>query len=236
MKKKLSDPSLPQQVPEGFLFSDVESSQPQTPIYLYLAFGSILMFLSVLFLFDFGHQSSDIKDVLYLRDIAYLRYGGVLIMSLIGLPSLAYGISELWKNLPFHPAELIVPSYPLRLGEDCAVHYRRRLRKGNFARPARIEAKLMCDEWVQYTQGTDTVTKTHPIWQESLPTQTVAPGEHQASYIGHINIPLQGPPCISAEHNKIRWQLIIKLKAPGIPRACISTFLLKVLPESVATS
>jgi hypothetical protein len=219
--KRPRDPSVPQRIPEGFLFSDIESAQDR-PFFL-LIFGAFWTTVSVILLIASLHGA---------------EYGASLMMLLfiaIGLPILGMGILELWKKLTFLPAELILPSYPLRLGESCAIRYRRRLRKGTFGRSAHLEAQLMCDEWVQYTQGTDTVTKTHPIWEKALPPQTVVSGERQADYTGHISIRPQGPPSIFAKHNKIRWQLVIKLRAPGIPSDCISTFALNVLPESIAT-
>ncbi len=219
--KRLIDPSIPQRTPEGFLFSDAESAQSR-PFFL-LIFGIFWNTVSVILLVASLHEAEYFASLMMLFFLA------------IGLPILGLGFLEVWKNHLLHPAELILPSYPLRLGETCAIRYRRRLRQGAFTRSAELEAQLVCDEWVQYTQGTDTVTKTHPIWEKALPPQTVVSGERQADYTGHMSIRPQGPPSIFAKHNRIRWQLVVKLKAPGIPSDCISTFALNVMPESIAT-
>ena len=44
----------------------------------------------------------------------------------------------------------------------------------------------MCDEWVQYSKGTDTVTKTPQLLQVKLPSQSVISGESQIDYLGDI--------------------------------------------------
>jgi hypothetical protein len=220
-KKQPRDPAVPQRIPEGFLFSDVESAQSRP--FFFLIFGIFWNTVSVIILVASLHEAEYQASLMMLFFLAF------------GLPILGLGLLEVWKNYRLHPAELILPNYPLRLGETFTIRYRRRLRKGTFARSAQLEAQLLCDEWVQYKQGTDTVTKTHPIWEKAFPPQTVVSGERQADYLGKISIRPQGPPSIFAEHNKIRWQLVIKLRASGIPSDCISTFVFNVLPESIAT-
>jgi hypothetical protein len=220
MAKRPSEPSA-QASPEGFLLSDAESDKNQM-VFMWL-FSLVWTVVTATLLFNVLHDSLNLVSILI-----GLFIGGFL---LLGLLMLVGSVLETWKNIKLHPAELILPSYPLRLGESCTIRYRRRLRNGSFMRSAAIEAKLVCDEWVQYTQGTDTVTKTHLLWEQSLPPKTVVSGEQQADYASQINIRSEGPPSFSAEHNKIRWQLVVKLKAPGIPTACISTFSLKVMPE-----
>ncbi len=224
-KKRPRDPSVPQRTPEGFLLSDSESvGNPTVFLWIFSLFWTIF---SAIALFSILRDS--------INPVSVLMALFVSLFVLIGLFFVGMSLLETWKNFKLHPAELILPSYPLRLGESCTIHYRRRLRNGSFSRAAHLEAKVICDEWVQYRQGTDTVTKTHTLWETAFPSKTVVSGERQADYTGRIDIRPEGPPSFFAEHNKIRWQLIIKLRAPGIPSACISTFLINVMPESVAT-
>jgi hypothetical protein len=224
-KKRPHDPSVPQRIPEGFLLLDTESVGNQT---VFLWFFSLFWTIwSAIALFATLHDP--------INPVSLFMALFISIFVIVGLFMVGMSLLETWKNLKLYPAELILPSYPLRLGESCTIQYRRRLRKGSFSRAAQLEAKFVCDEWVQYTQGTDTVTKNHLLWETILPSKTVDSGERQADYIGGIDIRPEGPPSFFAEHNKIRWQLIIKLRAPGIPSACISTFLINVLPESIAT-
>jgi hypothetical protein len=220
-QKQLIDPSMSQRIPEGFLLSDVESVEKQ---FVFLWIISLFWTItSGLVLFNI------LRDTINPASILIGLFLSIFV--LIGLLMLGASLLETWKTIQLHPAELVLPSYPLRLGESCSIRYQRRRRQGSFTRSATVEAKLICDEWVQYTQGTDTVTKTHALWEQVLSTQTVVSGEQQAYYTEKIHIRPEGPPSFLAEHNKIRWQLIIKLRAPGIPSACISTFSLKVLPE-----
>ncbi len=124
-----------------------------------------------------------------------------------------------------------MPKYPLRLGETCPIYYRRRLRNGTLSKSAHIEAQLTCDEWVQYSQDTDTITKTHDLWKQPLPESSIVSGERQADYSEKIEMLPQHLPSFYAKHNQIRWMLTIKLKVPSIPQVCESNFYLKVLPE-----
>ena len=96
---------------------------------------------------------------------------------------------------------------------------------------AEIAVELTCDEWVQYRQGTDTRIKTHSLHEAQLPTHTVITGEHQADYEHKISISAEETPSFLAEHNQVRWRLVVNLKVPGIPAKCQSEFLLQVLPE-----
>ena len=207
----------PQRVPEGFLLS-VEMSDRKRGL-AFSIFGFIWTAFIVLMM------------VLVVRDSAYI---GVFFLSLflaIGLCLLGVGLWYMLISIRLYPAELILPKYPLRLGETCPIHYRRRLRGGTFTKPGNIEVQLVCDEWVQYKQGTDTKTKTHSLYEVQLPECSIVTGERQADYESQVEISAEAPPSFSAEHNRVRWRVIVKLKVPGIPRTCESEFLLKVVPE-----
>ena len=209
--------STPQRVPEGFLLS-VGMSDRKKGIALSI-FGLIWTVVSISIL-SVATQEAD-----------YVAMFMLSLFVVVGLLLTGAGLLDIWTSLKLYPAELILPKYPLRLGEICPIHYRRRLRNGTFTKPGEIEAALICDEWVQYTQGTDTKTKTHCLYELKLPARSVVTGEHQADYESKIQISAEAPPAFSAEHNKVRWRLVIKLKVPGLPRVCQSEFFLNVVPE-----
>lgn len=190
-----------------------------------VAVGLFWTILTAIALFDFLQSIS-------LFSIFFIAFIGLFVVA--GLFLLGFGLLLTWTDLKLHPAELILPKYPLRLGETCPIYYRRRLRNGTLNRSARIEAQLTCDEWVQYSQGTDTVTKTHELWKQPLPESSIVSGETQADYSEEIKILPQYPPSFYAKYSQIRWLLTIKLRVPGIPQVCESTFHLQVLPEVLA--
>ena len=214
----------PQRGPEGFVLT-VSQSQRQAGIYAVL-FGLVWTAFSIVamvVLFQDTHILFAIFPAVFI---------GLFVV--IGILILGCGLLEMWTNTKLYPAELILPKYPLRLGETCSIHYRRRLRNGTFSKPGEIEAQLICDEWVEYTQGTDTVRKTHDLHKSELPTRTIVTGERQADYESKIAISSKELPSFSAKHNQIRWRVIVKLKVPGIPQKCQSEFSLQVLPEVLA--
>lgn len=216
--------SLAKRSHEGFVLQVSASQKYQ---------GTILLVFGLFWtLFTGAMLYGVIQDNIGLMAILPAMFLGLFV--LIGLLCTGAAIAEMWKNSKVHLPELILPSYPLRLGETIAVHYRRRLRNNSFRSSATVDAELVCDEWVQYSQGTDTVTKTHTIWQQTLPEQTVDSGESQADYTTDIHIKPQGPPSFSSSHNKIRYRLIFKLHAPNMRSAYESEFSLQVNPEQIA--
>lgn len=215
----------PQRTPEGFLLS-VSKMDRNIWIFL-LIFGFIWTGISGFILFNVWQEPANFLKPFLLVFVS--------VFVLVGLFFCALGLSDLWVKSKLHPAELILPQYPLRLGESCSMHYRRRLRNGTFAKPAEIKARLICDEWVEYRQGTDTVSKTHDLWEMKLPTRTVVTGERQADYENEIAIPLEAFPSFYARHNKVRWRIIVNLTVPGIPQVCRSEFSLNVVPEMVVS-
>ncbi len=212
---------IPQRGPEGFVLT-VSHAQRWAGLHACI-FGLIWTAVSIFVLTTVSQKPF---DLLGLFPAVFIS-----LFVLIGIFVLGTGLLEIWTNTRLHPAELILPTYPLRLGEICSIHYRRRLRKGTFRKSGEIEAQLVCDEWVQYTQGTDTITKTHELYESTLPTRTVVTGERQADYESKIVISNQEFPSFSASHNQIRWRIIVKLKVPGIPQKCQSEFFFQVLPE-----
>ena len=221
VKKQPVQADVPQRIPEGFLLT-VSQQEQKMSLYL-LIFGLVWTATSLTFLL------MTMRAPMSWVVVFTLLFVGVFVI--IGIAILGFGLLEIWTNLQLYPAELIMPKYPLRMGESCPIRYRRRFRHGALSSPGQIEAQISCDEWIEYRQGTDLVTKTQTLWEKSLPSQTVLSGESQADYSSEIQIPIAQPPSFDAAHNKIRWQLIVKLQVPGIPQVCRSIFHLKIMPE-----
>lgn len=222
-KKQPAQPHVPQRTAEGFVFTPI-AQEKYVGIFLVIS-GLCWTMLTAISLFDLL-RSINLFSIFFIAFISLFMVAGLFI--------LGFGLLQIWTDLKLYPAELILPKYPLRLGETCPIYYRRRPRNGTLNKSARIEAQLTCDEWVQYSQGTDTVTKTHELWKQPLPESSIVSGETQADYSEEIKILPQYPPSFYAKHSQIRWLLTIKLRVPGIPQVCESIFYLQVLPEVLA--
>ena len=72
----------------------------------------------------------------------------------------------------------------------------------------------MCEEWVEYTVGTDTRTDTHDVvkLRSSSPSQLIADG---VEAVLTVAIPADaGGPTVDLDHNKVRWRLDTRLGEP----------------------
>ena len=219
------DKEVPQRTPEGFLLMESKLDR------------RVGMFFSVFGLFWTGFSGFMFFYVLQ-QPANFMKPFSLLFVSvfvLIGLILIGLGVMQLWIDSKLHPAELVLSRYPLRPGETCDVRYRRRLRKGRFPKGSKVEVKLLCDEWVEYRQGTDTRQKTQDIWSLQLPARQIAAGVAQADYGSEFCIPADGAPSFFAAHNRVRWRLIVNLDVPGIPQVCRSDFWLNIVPEKHAS-
>ncbi|MGB3301036.1 MAG: hypothetical protein WBA76_22430, partial [Phormidesmis sp.] len=205
IKRQITELSIPQRTSEGFVFTAS----------VYERYTGIVMAI-------FGLSWSAIALIPLLALLQLINVFSIFLIAFVGLFEVlgllffGSGLLQMWTNLKLHPAELVLPKYPLRLGETCPLYYRRRLRKGTLSASAHIKAQLVCDEWVQYSEGTDTISKTHELWKKLLPERSIVSGERQADYSEKIEIPSQYPPSFYAKCNQVRWLLTITLKIPGI--------------------
>ena len=217
----------PERVPEGFLLYDPGdriSWGQSTFIVIWLAIWcgvSFPMFAFGLFAFFAQPGLSTLLPVLFIS-----------IFAIIGLIGIGWALRSLLVIAKLQPGEIVLPSYPLRLGESCNLRYRRQLRSGSISRPGTISAKWLCYEWVQYRQGTDTRTVTHTLWETDLPERSISAGTRRVEYDARVEVNPQYPPSIDASHNQVRWELRVSVKLPGIPKDD-SHFRLKILPETV---
>ncbi len=118
-----------------------------------------------------------------------------------------------WSNptLEFTP-------WPPQLGRVMTVVYRRRpisnRARGKLLGSVEVQATVRCEEWVQYTVGTDTRTERHDVatirW--SAPSNPVD-GGIEAVFTIHIPTDVGGP-SINLDHNRVRWDLTSRLGHP----------------------
>jgi hypothetical protein len=145
------------------------------------------------------------------------------------LLELARWTRNAWK---LQPARLVLPRWPLRLGESVRVTYHRPFRR-DVVHPGELRARLVCMELVFYWEGTERQSTSAPVWDEELPLLAVPAGSDGAHAEWVLRIPPEGAPSFRARSNRILWGLEILLRVPGAVTGH-STFALQVAPEVVA--
>ena len=227
--EKLSKGRLisPERIPEGFLWVDVKGSWSTAEVLL--SSLGILVYCSISFSFFAGWLFSF---------LATPSWGPLLPLLFVGMFAAA-GVGMIWKGLrwlrivtKFYPGEVVLTSYPLRLGETFRLRFRRPLRRGYTRSLGEITAKWLCYEWVQYLQGTDIETKTHILWEQDLPLMTVSTGTQVVTYETKLTVLPEGPPSLDAQHYQVRWEIHISVDVPGIPKDT-ALFRFEVTPEAV---
>ncbi|MEO0354172.1 MAG: hypothetical protein AAF268_05045 [Cyanobacteria bacterium P01_A01_bin.3] len=217
----------PDRVPEGVLLQDPGdrlSWGSSTFIIVWLAIWcgvSFPMFVVFLLAFIAEPMPATFFSVLF-----------VSLFAVIGLVGIGWALRSLLVIAKLQPGEIVLPSYPLRLGESLNIRYRRQLRRGSISRPGSIRAKWLCYEWVQYRQGTSTRTVKHTLWETDLPERSVSAGTRRVEYDAQLHVNPHYPPSFDADSNQVRWELQVSVKLPGVPKDS-SHFRLKIIPETV---
>ncbi|MDH3300495.1 MAG: hypothetical protein OES24_08305 [Acidimicrobiia bacterium] len=120
-----------------------------------------------------------------------------------------------WKN----PTVEFTP-WPPRLGRTMTALYRRQAISPRTRRrlqtPLRVETALICEEWVEYTVGTDTRTETHDVVKRHAAAVAVPSVDGTGlEAVLTLTIPSDaGGPTIELDHNRIRWRLDTRLGHP----------------------
>lgn len=217
----------PQRVPEGFLLVDRGDAWSWVTFLFGVIF--LLIWCGVSFPIFIGLLTEILLNpLLDWALIIPLLFVGIFVV--IGIGGIVWGIRWMLTIARLHPGELILPRYPLCMGETCRIKYRRQLRNHAMNQPGKVTAKIRCYEWVQYRQGTDTKTATHTVWEQELPDGQTDAGTTRIEYDGQISIPPQGPPTFEALHNQLRWEVRVTVDLPGITKDD-SCFRLKIVPE-----
>lgn len=118
-----------------------------------------------------------------------------------------------WKypTLEFSP-------WPIELGSRVGVTYRRQPAKARTLTEAvgsiEVEAEITCEEWVQYTVGTDTRTESHDVVEIEL-TEPARLTDQGIEATFWFTIPTEhGAPTLDLRNNKIRWRIENEIEKP----------------------
>jgi hypothetical protein len=159
---------------------------------------------------------------------AISRGQAVLIVSLIlgigGLSALIGGLT-LHRIGQIGVPTLVVP--PLRLGGVAVARFQQQGTKRIFA-TWEVEAELEGSEHVSYQQGSTVSRATRTIYHCAL---TVKPDDTARGVSARIDIdvPLDAPPSLSLNHNRIQWWVRVRVRCPSV-FFDQSKFLVTVLP------
>lgn len=132
---------------------------------------------------------------------------------------------EMGAKQGFLPAELIFSHYPLKVGENDRITFRRRLKQNfwtnlfkvhNFPPNSRLKVSLICLERVTYTKGTDTVTDVATAYENVIFSKTLIPGDREVKGYFDLEIPSHLSPSFEGKNNQIRWILEIEENYPGL--------------------
>lgn len=129
--------------------------------------------------------------------------GGIFL--LIGLVCIGGAIKNFLAGMRLEPPSITISQSPLYLGETFSAEIIQRVKQT--ATINSVTVTLICREWAQYTQGTDTHTETHDVYtvKETLDVRgNIAPPD---SIRGHleIQIPEEGMHSFTASDNKVMW-------------------------------
>jgi hypothetical protein len=146
-----------------------------------------------------------------------------------GLVALIGGIRNLWLSRVLGRMTLELPQEQLlSLGGTQVVRFRRTGGAARAAQAPTATAELSCHESATYRQGTDDHTVRHEVFRGPL---TVFPEPVPGSVAGQVEIivPLSHPPSMALPHNRIVWELTLRVRVAGVPDD-VSTFPLPVVP------
>jgi hypothetical protein len=132
---------------------------------------------------------------------------------------------EMGAKQGFLPAELIFSHYPLKVGENDRITFRRRLKQNfwtnlfkvhDFPANSRLKVSLICLERATYTKGTDTVTDVATAYESVIFSKTLIPGDREVKSHFDLEIPSYLSPSFEGKNNQIRWILQIEESYPGL--------------------
>ena len=121
--------------------------------------------------------------------------------------------TRLVKNAKLHP-----DSWPALLGDTFRYHFE--FDAGIKMQVTKVRMTLRCTERATYTRGTDTVTETRTLFEETITAglydKTFAKKEH-AHYTGQWQLGTHFPPTISLYRNSVDWVVEVSMDIPNWP-------------------
>jgi hypothetical protein len=98
-------------------------------------------------------------------------------------------------------------------------HYRLFLSQTGRLRVQSLEMELVCEEEARYQHGTNTRTETRCVYRQPVlqhrrfEVRPVAPFEAECE----LDVPAEAMHSFKADHNEVRWKLVVKGRAEGWP-------------------
>jgi len=132
---------------------------------------------------------------------------------------------KLGTELGFVGAELIFSHYPLKVGENDRVTFRRRLKNNywtnlfkinKFPVNSHIKINLVCVERVSYTKGTTRVTDVAVVYEKMIYSDNLLSGDREVVAHFDLEIPLSYSSSFEGKYNQIRWVLDVEESYPGL--------------------
>jgi len=222
------------QVPEGYLITEgnynLNSVILNLVSKLFYSFFSLALFSQFLGVLERSPLSEQ-----FLNRLFVIFLGICLIISIYNLTKYFYTvIDQILVSLSFAPPELIFTNYPLSLGEEVSILFRRRLRSGKIIRTAGIvNANLACIEDVLYYRNDkdDNLTfASEKVIDRHLPEVLVPAYESAIEVLFNFKIPVDASATFEAKNNQINWILDIFLDFPKLLKEG-SKFYLQVQPQ-----
>jgi len=219
------------QVPEGYLLTEVNANQNFKLVFsLAINFTKTLIYLAVFGQLIVVLGRSQVLELFVVR--LFVVIVGVMLMAWgYGWAKTIYStVDQLLVSLSFDPPELIFTNYPLSLGEDVSILFRRKLRSGKIIRESgTVNAILGCVEDVIYDQDDGYACASEKVINQQLPEVLVPAYESAIEVIFNIKIPPNAPATFEANYNQIKWTLEVSLDFPKLLKED-SKFYLNVEP------
>lgn len=196
--------------------------------------------------FLFINSNFNLKEPKHIFFIIYLIVVLILILnfqsfnlfwrSLLFIGIIAFFFNKSFRNYIFAQfrlsgAKILLSTYPLRLGEECNLTFRRRIKGNSKTKKAgQLIFKIACLERVTYTKGSDTEVEVHVIWESQPKIYSVPVGVNTYSLKTDFTIPNNLPSSFEGESNQIRWVISVEQNISGIVEQVYSNFVFIVDP------
>jgi hypothetical protein len=156
----------------------------------------------------------------------------VLPFAAIGAAMIYFFIHELLAVTAIGPTQLEISDHPLLPGHS----YRVYVSQGGRLLIHSLEVSLVCDEVATYRQGTDTRTEQATVYAQSLFERKDVELLPQSAYEEQtdLEIPKHCMHSFKADHNEVRWRLLVRAEVAGWHRFERS-FPVVVVPQLTGT-
>jgi hypothetical protein len=139
----------------------------------------------------------------------------VLPFAAVGLAIIYFFVRELLITTAIGPTQLEISDHPLRPGG----RYQAYVSQGGRLTINSLELSLVCDEVATYRQGTDTRTELARVYSQPLLQRRQVELLPQAAFEEQFDfaIPPQCMHSFKADHNEVRWELLVRGDIAGWP-------------------